>query len=108
MKTKKTKRLLALTTILTCGGWLVYIVWSYLVDNRYWEIDPKDTESMLKFYAALFPSIILAVLHLLPSGPIETSEEIEMDNENRILKKKIEKKELQIKLQNLEASPDVN
>jgi hypothetical protein len=63
---------------------------------------------MLKFYAALFPSIILAVLHLLPSGPIETSEEIEMDNENRILKKKIEKKELQIKLQNLEASPDVN
>ncbi|AWV97053.1 hypothetical protein DJ013_02210 [Arcticibacterium luteifluviistationis] len=93
---------MAATTLLMSGGWLLYIIWSYIIENTGWEIDPDNTESMLKFFALIIPALMLSVSTLLSLQIGKLSEVVNIENQNKILKKKIEKRELELKLEKLE------
>lgn len=97
-------KIFAFITAMTSGIWLIYIAWSHLLGEGNWIITPEDTESLLKFLITLIPAFTFSLWNLYHIAFGNLQEKIKIERQNQVLRKKIEQRELGIKLQELEES----
>jgi len=109
----KAIKILSIICIITSSCWIGFMLWDHFTlgsdyefstdgysSHTKWSIRPSNTESIIKFYAVLIPSLVLGILTFKSKSISGSTETEELELKNKILRQKIEQKELEAKLKN--------